>query len=163
MDIRWFAIYDKATGQLYTQASVDLDDEDTAIDEKTGLPYSLSGLRGIAHPDVMAGTHEYRKDLGVKEDADALVRSPEHQRKIAPRKTPLEGRGPLEAVELAFNPQTPPDGDPDGAREWDAAARQFVDRSGAVLRMRRLTALRGQERALEAAMVERGETLPPRV
>lgn len=55
MDVHYYTLYVAATGLEYAQrVTVDLDDPDTAIDEATGQPYSLSGLRGIAHPDVLA-------------------------------------------------------------------------------------------------------------
>lgn len=148
-DVHWFAIYEKATGRLHTTASIDLDDPDTAIDQATGRPYSLSGMRGISHPGVTAGTHEYRKDLaagGVK---------------IAERRGGPIDRG-FEVVELAKDPSLKPVGDPDGWQEWDETQHVMVERSGADRRQRMLQSIREQEIALEADMVTRGEAVPPR-
>lgn len=50
--IKWYAIYYRDSGDLYGVASVDLDDEDTLTHE-SGQPYSDSGLKGIASPEVL--------------------------------------------------------------------------------------------------------------
>lgn len=148
-DVHWFAIYEKATGRLHTTASIDLDDPDTAIDEVTGRPYSLSGMRGISHPGVTAGTHEYRKDLaagGVK---------------IAERRGGPIDRG-FEVVELAKDPSLKPVGDPDGRQEWDEAQHVMVERSGATRRLREHDSLMRRLDDLEDDMRNRGEDPPPR-
>lgn len=148
-NVKWFAIYDKATGYLHTTASIDLDDPDTAIDEATGRPYSLSGMRGISHPGVTAGTHEYRKNLA----AGAV--------EVKERRGGPVDRG-FEVMELAKDPRLAPDGDPDGMQEWDEATHEMREVSGAVMRAKRLESVRAQEVALEADMTARGESVPPR-
>lgn len=131
-DIRYYTLYDAATGAEYAKrVTVDLDDADTAIDEATGQPFSRSGLRGIAAPAVLAS-----KGLVAVEAQD------EGGRKI--------------------DPQERPDSDPDGAWELDAVSHRFKVRSGAEWRRRQLEGLREREAALEADMTLRGETVPLR-
>lgn len=156
-NVKWYAIYEKATGRLHSTASIDLDDPDTAIDEETGRPYSKSGLRGISHPAVTAGTHEYRKDMGIKPDSEDELRFPEMEMKVAPRRGGPIDRG-FEVVELAIDPRLAPDDDPDGRQEWDEAKRAMVVVAGSVMRLRRLSSLRAQEDRLLADMARRGES-----
>ena len=70
--------------------------------------------------------------------------------------------GGFEAVEMAFNPQESPDGDPDGCYDWDTDKREFTPLSGAATRLKRLAGLRKEEAALETIMLEKAEEVPPR-
>lgn len=69
MNTKWYAIYDKTAGRLHATASIDLDDPDTEI-HPSGQPFSVSGLRGIAHPDKLAAN-------GL--EAQALVVNPQEE------------------------------------------------------------------------------------
>jgi hypothetical protein len=71
-DVKWYAIYEKATGRLHTTASIDLDDPDTAVDPVTQRPYSLSGMRGIAHPDEITTQDFEAIELAFSPQAEPL-------------------------------------------------------------------------------------------
>ena len=134
-DVRWYAIVD-ADGNLVSQASIDLDDPDTAIDPGTGMPYSRSNEQSPLHGRIAAPFRLAEKVLSIAEAVDETGRS--------------------------VNPQTTPPDDPEGRYEFDPTARRFRAVSGAVLRVKRLEVLRDQEAALESEMRSRGESIPSR-
>lgn len=154
-NVKWFVIVDVATGAERSRASIDLDDPDTAIDRKTGLPYSKSGLKGISHPDVTARKARYERK-GASAEIKAIPAA-ERPAWIA------ENGGPFEAIEVPFDPARPPVDDPDGYYEVDAEAYLAGNRdclrlvSGATIRARRLEDLRREQAELEADMAARGE------
>ena len=129
-NIRWFVLIEMATGRRHDIASIDMDDPDTALDEATGKPYSLSGKRGISHPAHSA-------ELGY--EAVEVPFNPQ----IAPPDDP-DGRYEVDAAAYLSG---------DKGQSVKAV-------SGTENRRRRLLRLREQVSALESDMAARNEPRP---
>lgn len=65
----WYAVFEKESGRLHSIASVDPEDEDTEVHE-SGQHFSLSGLKGVAHPDILAekGLEAVKLDFNPQEE-----------------------------------------------------------------------------------------------